>query len=221
MSLSVFPEIVRKVLKRRWVRWSVILVTGYTIFGFLILPLIVKAVVVKQVSKQLDRQASIRHVRINPYVLSGSIQGLLIKDNDGEPFISWDEVYGNFQLSSFFGKAWVFKEVHASKPFIRVQINKDYTFNFSDLLKKFSTNSSAPSAPGKPLRLEIDQFRISGALAQLTDLTPAEPFHRSIGPLELTLTGFHTDPNTAAKRCSAPPWRTNQCLYPPPCPAPR
>jgi hypothetical protein len=195
--MPAFPaSFPRTLLKRRWLRWSVTLLLAYTIFGFLILPLIVRAIAIKQISAQLDRQASIRRVRLNPYVLSGTIQGLLIKDKDGEPFLAWDEVYGNFQLSSFFGKAWVFKEVRASKPFIRVQINKDYTFNFSDLLKKFSANPSAPSTPGKPLRLEIGQFRIAGALAQLTDLTPATPFHRSIGPLELTLTAFHTDPNS-------------------------
>src|SRR6478672_3688785 len=141
----------RKLLRRRWLRWLIILLLGYTVFGFLILPLIVRAIAVKQLSTQLDRQVSIRKVRVNPYVLSGSIQGLMIKDKDGEPFISWDEIYGNFQLSSFFGKAWVFKDVHASNPFIRVQINKDYTFNFSDLLKKFATDTSVPSTPSKPL----------------------------------------------------------------------
>jgi hypothetical protein len=186
----------RKLLKRRWLRWGIILLLGYTIFGFLILPLIVRAVAVKQLSKQLDREVSIRKVRINPYALSGSIQGMLIKDKDGEPFVSWDEIYGNFQLSSFFGKAWVFKEVHASKPFIRVQINKDYTFNFSDLLKKFAADPSVPSKPSKPLVLRIDSFHIAGAQARVTDLTPPTPFHRVIGPLEITLTGFHTDPNS-------------------------
>src|SRR5262245_48480636 len=145
----------RKLLRRRWVRWGFIVLLTYTIIGFLILPLIVRAVAVKQLSKQLDRQVTIRKVRINPYALSGRMQGLMIKDKDGEPFISWDEIYGNFQLSSFFGKAWVFKEVHASNPFIRVQINKDYTFNFSDLLKKFAADPSAPSKPSKPLVLRI------------------------------------------------------------------
>src|SRR5690348_9202162 len=94
---------VRTAFKHRWLRWSVVLLLCYTVFGFLILPWIVRAVAVCQISKQLDRPASIHRVHINPFVLSGSIQGLLIKDKDGEPFISWEEVYGNFQLSSFFG----------------------------------------------------------------------------------------------------------------------
>ncbi|MDB6059452.1 MAG: hypothetical protein JWO95_3296, partial [Verrucomicrobiales bacterium] len=44
------------------------------------------------------------------------------------------EVYLNFQLSSFFGHAWVFKEVSTSNPYVRVQVKKDYTLNFSDIV---------------------------------------------------------------------------------------
>jgi hypothetical protein len=97
------------------------------------------------ISKQLDREVSIQKIKINPFVLSTTIRGLLIKDKDGQPFVSWDEVYVNFQLSSFFGQAWVFKEISTTKPFVRAQMNKDGTFNFSDLVAKFSTNT-APAA---------------------------------------------------------------------------
>jgi Domain of Unknown Function (DUF748). len=181
--------------RRKVVLWAVGLALFYTIFGFLILPLIVKRVAIKQLSKQLDREVTIRSVRINPYVLSGTIRGLLVKDKDGEAFLSLEEAYANFQLSSFFGKPWVFKEIHTTQPFIRVQINKDYTFNFSDLAKKFSQPSPAPPKPSKPLFLHINLFEIWGASASFTDLTPSTPFHRLIGPLQITLTHFHTDPN--------------------------
>jgi hypothetical protein len=176
--------------------WSAALLLFYTIFGFFILPLIVRAIAVKQISKELDRETSIRQVKINPFVLSASVRGLLIKDKDGEPFISWDEFFANFQLSSFFGKAWVFKEVHASQPFLRVQINPDYSLNFSDILKKFSTNAPASRGPSKPLFLDIERFEIAGARAQMADLTLATPFRRVIGPLDLLLTRFQTSPDS-------------------------
>jgi hypothetical protein len=181
--------------RRRWLVWGISALLFYSIFGFLVLPLIIRAVAVKQLSGQLDRRVVIRSVRVNPFVLSLTIRGLLVSDKDGAPFLSWDEFYGNFQLSSFFGKAWVFKEVRTSKPFVRVQINKDYSFNFSDLLKKFSKGTPA-SGPKKPVVLTVERFQIVGARAQLTDLTPAIPFHRIVGPLELTLMHFHTDPNS-------------------------
>src|SRR5712671_4631429 len=119
--------------------WILGLVLGYTILGFFILPPIIRAVAVKQLSGQLDREVSIRKVKLNPYALSVTVRGLLIKDKDQQPLVSWDEVYVNLQLSSFFGHPWVFKEISITNPYVRVQINKDYTLNFSDLIAKFST----------------------------------------------------------------------------------
>ena len=182
--------------KRKVLLWVFGLVLFYAVAGFLILPPIVRSVAVKQLSRQLDREVSIKQLNINPFVLSTTVRGLLIKDLDGEPFISWDEVYVNFQLSSFFGHAWVFKEISTSKPFIRVRMNRDYTFNFSDLIAKFATNAPAPAktAPARPVELHVGRLHIAGAAAALSDFTPREPFKRLIGPLDITLDNFRTEP---------------------------
>src|SRR5215471_16386258 len=162
--------------RRKRLVWATGSLLFYTVFGFLILPWIVKALAIKQLSKQLDREVTIRQVRINPYVLSGTIRGLLGKDKDGEPFLSLEEAYANFQLASFFGKPWVFKQIWTVNPYCRVQINSDYSFNFSDLIKKFSQPSATPKPPGKPLFLHIGQFHIVGAGASFADLTLSKPF---------------------------------------------
>jgi hypothetical protein len=135
--------------KRKFALWISGILIFYTIFGFLILPPIVRVVAVKQLSKQLGREVLIEKVKINPFAFSTSVRGLLIKDKDGQPFVSWDEVYVNLQFSSFFGHGWVIKDISISKPFVRVQVNKDSTFNFSDIITKFSTNAPAP--PPKPV----------------------------------------------------------------------
>src|ERR1700722_9535317 len=89
--------------KRKIALWVFWLLLAYAVSGFLILPPIVRVVAVRQLSRQLDREVSIQRIKINPFALSATVRGLLIKDKDGKPFISWDEVYVNFQLSSFFG----------------------------------------------------------------------------------------------------------------------
>ena len=184
--------------ERKIALWIFGLVLFYAIIGFFILPPIVRRVAVKQISQQLDREVTIASVKINPFTLSTTIRGLRIQDRDGEPFAAWDEVYVNFQLASFFGKAWVFKEISMSRPFVRVQMNQDGTFNFSDLITKFSTNApaaAAPKATGQPLILHVGRLHIGGATAALTDFTPREPFKRRLGPLDLTLDNFRTDPD--------------------------
>ncbi len=179
---------------RRRVYWAAGLLFFYTLIGFVILPVIARSIAVKRLTRELNREVTIRSVRMNPYVLSASIRGLLIKDKDGEPLVKWEEVYANFQLSSLVTKPWVFKEVRVVQPYARVQVNKDRTLNFSDLLKKFSETAEKPAKPSKPLALRVDWLHIVGAEASYTDLTPSAPFHRRMGPVQMTLTGFHTDP---------------------------
>src|SRR5215471_8202393 len=93
---------------QRWLRWLFIAVAAYTIVGFIILPLVVKTVATKRIAKELNRPVTIKSVRMNPYAFSCAIKGLEIKDPDGETFVSWDRVYANFELVSFFGEPWVF-----------------------------------------------------------------------------------------------------------------
>ena len=183
--------------QRRLIICAASLFVAYTVIGFLILPPIIRHVAVKQLSQQLDREVSIKRVKINPFVLSATVDGLLIKDTNGEPFISWDAVYVNFQLSSFFGKAWVFKEISTTKPFVRAQMNHDGTFNFSDLITKFSTNtlSAAPQKPSKPTIVHIGRLQIIDATTIVVDLAARTPYKRLLGPLDMTLQDFRTDPD--------------------------
>jgi len=184
--------------RRRWLRWAVGLLLAYTVIGFLIAPVIVRWVAVKQLSQLLGREVAIEKVRLNPFAFSGSVRGFLIKDLDGEPFVSWDEAYANFQLSSFFGHPWVFKEITTTNPYVRIQLNPDFTLNFSDIIERFSTNAapaSVPKSPPRPPALRVHSLRVEGARASVTDRTLRQPFTRVIGPVKLNLENFHTDPD--------------------------
>jgi hypothetical protein len=154
----------------------------------------VKKVATRQLKQILDREVAIQSVRLNPYVLSATFRGVRIKDKDGESLASLDEFYANFQLLSFFGKPWVFKEIHLIQPFARAQINADRSINIADLQRKFAS-SEPQGKPSKPLRLHVTRLQVSGARLAFTDLTPSTPFHRIVGPLEVVLTEFHTDPS--------------------------
>jgi len=155
---------------RRLVFWATGLFILYTIVGFFVLPPIIRSVAAKKLSEQLGRDVTIQQVKLNPFEFSATIRGVLIKEKNGDPFLSWDEAYGNFQVASFFGHPWIFKELRTSKPFVHVQMNGDGTFNFSDILTKFSTNAApkkAPSGPTKQLAVRIDKIEVSDATLSL------------------------------------------------------
>jgi hypothetical protein len=145
--------------KRRAVFWVAGVLAFYTLFGFFILPLIARSVLTSQLSKQLGREVSIARVKSNPFELSASVHGLLIKDRDGGPFVSWDEVYANFQLSTLFSRNWYFKEVRVRNPYARIQVNPDRKLNFADILDRLAKTADAvkPVQPTKPLGRRLDQ----------------------------------------------------------------
>jgi hypothetical protein len=167
MNKPLSPQPPRKRNKlRKLVFLAVGLFIVYTIVGFFVLPPIIRSVAAKKLSEQLGREVTIRQIKLNPFAFSATIRGVLIKEKNGEPFLSWDEAYGNFQASSLFGHTWVFKELRTSQPFVHVQMNGDGTFNFSDILAKFATNAPAkktPTGPTKQLAVRIDQIEVSGA----------------------------------------------------------
>jgi len=170
--------------RKKLALWTAAGFLAFTVFGFLLLPPIVRVILVKQLSKRLDRPVAIQQVRLNPCNLSATIKGLLIKDTDGTPLVSWDEVYVNLQLAAFFTRTWVFKEVSLSRPFVRVQVNKDGTLNISAIIARLSPAIAIKSAgPGKRHPWRIELLRLAGGKASFTDLTPRVPFRRTLGPI--------------------------------------
>jgi len=183
---------------RKLVLWGSGVLLFYTIAGFFIAPPIVRSVAAKQISKQLNRDVTIARVKLNPFAMSATIQGFLIQDKDGKPFVSWDEVYANFQFWSLLTKTHVFKEIRTTHPYARIQVNPDRSLNFSDILEKIAREAAAApkgAKPSKPVQLRVNQLKISAARVSATDLTTKQPFTKFIGPLELTLQNFATNPD--------------------------
>ena len=84
--------------RRRWLIGLGILVVLYTVFGFFLLPVILKRQLERRATEALHRQVTIERVRTNPYALSVTIDGLQVKERDGGPFLSWDRLYLNMKL---------------------------------------------------------------------------------------------------------------------------
>lgn len=185
--------------RNRRVLWAGIAVLTYALIGFFVVPWILGKVIPKKAGEFLNREVSIERIRVNPFALSGSFEGLLIKDLDGAPLISWDEVYGNFELSSVFHWAFTFKEIRIVSPYVNVYIQPDNTLNISDILERLDqeTAGATSSEPSQPPALRIEQVTLTNAVAELSDLTLREPFTRRVGPVDLVLEHLHTDPDTA------------------------
>ncbi|MBL8000164.1 MAG: hypothetical protein JNL32_16195, partial [Candidatus Kapabacteria bacterium] len=84
---------------RRIGKWLAGLLVAFGLFGFLAGPPLMKWLLVKQLSQELQREVSIEKIDINPYALSARVSGVSVKAEGGGELAGFDELFVN--LSSF------------------------------------------------------------------------------------------------------------------------
>ncbi len=136
----------------------------YTLAGFFLVPHIIKTKVLPAVSDQLRRPVTVKDVEFNPFVLSLKMTEFEIQEQDSTPLIGFQEFFINFQTRSLFRRAYVFKEIRFSVPYVSVKIAKDGHLNLADLAPSQEPDgSSTPpknaDAPAELPAIEIGAFR--------------------------------------------------------------
>jgi Domain of Unknown Function (DUF748) len=141
----------------------------FTLVGFFVLPPIVKSVLSKQLSENLHREVTIEQIKFNPYTLSISVRGLTIKDKgSSETFVSFGEIFLNFQISSALRRALIFSEIRLTQPYFKITRNQDESYNFSDLMEK-KESKPPEKEKSKPLRFSLNNIRIENGSVDLWD----------------------------------------------------
>ncbi len=182
--------------RRQLLFWAGSFALWYTLFGFFVAPRILKAVALWQLPKQIGRPVALQKIKLNPFTISIAVRGFGVAERDGAPFVGWEEVYANFDPTGLFSRQLVLSQVVIRNAFGHVQINKDGTFNFSDILDRFPARPTPPEQKsGKPMVVRIGQLRITGSQLVYDDFTRAQPFTTIVGPIDVTLRDFSTDPN--------------------------
>ncbi len=137
------------------------------VLGFLVLPPIVKAVLVNQLSAALHRPVAIESLRMNPYALSLTVEGFAVKERAGEEtFLGFDRLYLNVESSSILRGGPVLNEVQLVNPRVRLVRGKDRRYNFSDLLDEFMAK---PASDEPPPRFSVNNIQLSGGSVEFID----------------------------------------------------
>ena len=141
--------------------WIVSIIVAIGVIGALIAPPLVRQKLASELSKTLHREVSIQQIRINPYTMSATVRGFLVKERQGGgTALSFDELYANLQLSSLFRLAPVLKEIKLVKPYLSLVRNEDLTYNFTDLIEEFTKGPSGPTPRFSLNNIEIVDGRI-------------------------------------------------------------
>src|SRR5581483_3565826 len=176
-----------------WVKWSIrigVALFLYTIIGFFVLPAIIKSQLLKRLPPIVLRPVSIEQVRVNPYALSLTLRGFAIKETNGDNFISFDELYVNFQLSSIFRRKFTFAEISVKKPLAQITYLPEGVFNFANILTNLPPSPPGPPKPPPPLL--VFQLSITNGAVAFVDLTRKTPFRTQFTPIDVDLTNLTT-----------------------------
>ena len=146
------------------------LVSAYTIIGFVVVPAALKYGVIRTLEKSLGRKTTIQEIAFNPYALNLRVEGLSILDHDGKAFFSLDQLSADIRgWQSLIKMAGVVSEVDLEHPQIRIVMNQDGSFNFSDLIptdgSAQTTTKGEADKEGqttKPPRVLLEMLSVQG-----------------------------------------------------------
>lgn len=170
----------------------------YTLLGFLVAPLVLKTILVDKLSQSLQQVVSIEKLRMNPYVLSVSIENFTIKEKEeSEQFASCGKFYVNLQSKSMFKKALIFKELLIEEPFIHIKRDQEETVNLLSLISaiekkedKQSTEVSEKKSKAAIPIIQLDSIDVSKGRMIFSDASLSSVEHPvSIKIQNMTLTG--------------------------------
>jgi uncharacterized protein involved in outer membrane biogenesis len=141
----------------------------FTITGFFVLPPLLKNVLIKKLSENLHREVTINQININPFTLTIKVKGILVKEKTSpETFVSFDEIFIDFESLSAFKRALIFREIYIKQPFIKIARDSDTSFNFSDLIEKDETKKPEEKNQ-KPLNFSLSNIRIENGSIDFWD----------------------------------------------------
>jgi uncharacterized protein involved in outer membrane biogenesis len=150
--------------------WLGIAVLVYTLIGFLVAPLILKAVLEKKLPQALNRPVTIETVRLNPYALSLTIEGFTLAEKEGPgPFLFFDRLYVNIESLSLVKKGLILQSISLKGPAIHFSRLDEKTFSFSDLLGGPSDTEPTEENPGQFL-FSINNIEIENGSIRYRDL---------------------------------------------------
>jgi uncharacterized protein involved in outer membrane biogenesis len=165
---NIFYEIAMACFKKILIGVAVFLILA-GITGFFILPPIIKPLLIEKLSEALHREVVIEKISINPYTLSVTLRGFMIKDHaQSSPFLSFDELYVNAQgIASLFKKAIILKEIRLTRPYFNISRHEDGSYNFSDLIPK---EAAKPEEEKKSFNFSLNNIQITNGSVDFWDV---------------------------------------------------
>ena len=168
----------------------------YALLGFFLAPWLIDRTATNAVRDNLGVELTLQKVSVNPFVLSLQIDSLELDEPSGDPFLTVERIFINFQLSSLFRWALTFREFHIESPKVRLARDGDGDLNVGFLAQQPAEPADTEAAEESgPPRLLIQDFAITDSAVDWNDDVPPEPVDTSFGPIDIAISELNTLPD--------------------------
>ncbi|AGH81109.1 hypothetical protein PCNPT3_05835 [Psychromonas sp. CNPT3] len=179
--------------------WLFLLLMGYSLSGFFILPRILKNTLIEQVQLNLGWNTTIKNIAFNPFLLRLDIEELSIENKLKRPQLSFTKLSIDFELRSLFEGAFSFADVRLIDPAIHLIIDKKGNNNFQQALINNEKSQKSEDENNKkqiipPLLFDLIQLK-NGQLS-IDDHRVNKRLSFKILPINFTLHDFSTRKDT-------------------------
>ncbi len=141
----------------------------FAVVGFFLVPPIAKHYLVKSLSEQLGRQVTISEIDVNPFAMTAKVKGFSVAERNGSAvFAAFEELLLNLEYRSILRRAPVLSQLRLTNLYLHLIRNADgKTYNFSDLVDKFSQPSTGQS--DSPARFSLNNIELVNGRIELED----------------------------------------------------
>ncbi len=177
-----------------------LMLAGYALAGFFLVPFLIGWYLPRYAQEQLQRQAAIGEVHVNPLLFTFEAKDFELREADGRPILEFQRLFVDFELVSLFRCRWTFKEISLNQPALLVHIGPTGELNLAALARSFLQLEEAeePVESGLP-RLLIHHLTLSQGRVTVSD--ESDPTHASVlfEPIDLELDAVSTLPERAGR----------------------
>jgi hypothetical protein len=167
-SLQAVRGVAQARRTRRIVIGLLIFLIVFGLLGFFAAPPLIRHIAEQQLSKQLDRPATIGRIALNPYTLRFEADRIHIGGRAGEgDFIDISRLILQPSWSSVFRGAPIVDEVQIDSPRFNIIRYDAQRFNFTDLIEKFAKQPSKPDS--KPTLFSVSNIRLENGQITFDD----------------------------------------------------
>ncbi|KVW26441.1 DUF748 domain-containing protein [Burkholderia ubonensis] len=166
-TLHALRDVARARRTRRIGLGVLIFLVLFGLLGFFAAPPLIRHIAEQQLSRQLDRPATIQRIALNPYTLNLEADGIHLGERGGQgDFIDIGKLVVRPSWTSLFRGAPIVNEIRVDAPRFHVVRYDAQRFNFTDLIEKFSTPSKPES---KPTHFSVSNIQINDGRIDFDD----------------------------------------------------